>query len=166
VKPSCSHFWLCAANGFVELPLGKRPDSITADAAAVAMTMIRRTGTADCLPTEQIADASVNCYSSQPCCVEPFPATHRRTAIAPCPTTAARRRGHHRSGGNLGIRPARKPLMPIGAAWAMSYFGNDGRLNGRLGSRRSIIAGYLRHGRAAALRERGEAGAATFSERP
>jgi hypothetical protein len=43
-KPSCSHFWLCAANGFEEPSPGKQPGSRTADAAAIAMTMVRRTG--------------------------------------------------------------------------------------------------------------------------
>jgi hypothetical protein len=32
VKPSCSHFLVCAANGFTELSPGKQPDSRTADA--------------------------------------------------------------------------------------------------------------------------------------
>jgi hypothetical protein len=43
VKPSCSHFLVCAANGFVELSPGKQPDSRTADAVAMAMRMVRRT---------------------------------------------------------------------------------------------------------------------------
>src|SRR5262249_14049837 len=44
VKPICSHFWLCVANGFEELSPGKQLVSRTADAAAIAMTMVRRPG--------------------------------------------------------------------------------------------------------------------------
>jgi membrane peptidoglycan carboxypeptidase len=57
------------------------------------------------------------------------------------------------TGGSL---PAQTWHEIVGPAYD---FGDGGRLNGRLGSRRSVIAGYLRHGRAAAVRERGEAGA-------
>jgi hypothetical protein len=50
VKPSCSHFLVCAANGFVELSPGKQPDNRAADAAAMAMRMVRRTGISGSAP--------------------------------------------------------------------------------------------------------------------
>jgi hypothetical protein len=85
-KPSCSHFWLCAANGFEELSPGKQR---TAEAAAMAMTMVRRTGISGWAPTEQIAGTSVNCYSSQ-ASLGAKPLTFDFTEVIPLPSFSLR----------------------------------------------------------------------------
>jgi hypothetical protein len=124
-KPGCSHFCLCAANGFVELSPGKQPDRKTADAAAMA----NDDGQAPGNLRLTLHRANRWRRSLQPTCVEPLPAAHRRTAGAPCPTAAARRRGHrgalgystgsqalnaHRRGmGHVIFRQRRAPKRPF-----------------------------------------------------
>ena len=44
MKPICSHFLSCAANGFLESSPGKQPDSRRGAAAAMTIVMVKRMG--------------------------------------------------------------------------------------------------------------------------